>query len=236
MRPILRTSAVVKRPEPLRGKRSIDSTPSPNPSLPLPSWALGSSNLILSGRRRGSTIGRFQGFQAEVVTVSATNALRTTPREAQGPEIGESHDSDRVASETCSPSVAVLPLPRDGAVKRLVRLTPATRPKRHDMLAEIESAPVPCRLLLAWERGCLAAPSAASSHACNFVMGELWLAGGRNVWVFRPTPRTRESFTRIPCVLPTVALSAWLRSLHVRITVRARSPRHDDSGGEISRC
>ena len=73
------------------------------------------------------------------------------------------------------------------------------RPKRYDVLAEVELAPVPCRLLLAWERGCLAAPSAASSHACNFVKGELWLAGGRNVWVFRPTPRTRESSTRIPC-------------------------------------
>lgn len=72
-------------------------------------------------------------------------------------------------------------------------------PKRYDMLARIELAPVPCRLLLAWERGCLAAPSAASLDACNFVKGELWLAGGRNVWVFRPTPRTRESSTRIPC-------------------------------------
>ena len=37
-------------------------------------------------------------------------------------------------------------------------------------------------------------------------------------------------------VLPTVALSVWRRSLHVRITARARSPRHDDSGGEIIRC
>jgi hypothetical protein len=36
--------------------------------------------------------------------------------------------------------------------------------------------------------------------------------------------------------LPTVALSVWRRSLHVRITARARSPSHDDSGGEISRC
>jgi hypothetical protein len=37
-------------------------------------------------------------------------------------------------------------------------------------------------------------------------------------------------------VLPTVALSVWRRSLHVRITARARSPRHDKSGGEIIRC
>ena len=37
-------------------------------------------------------------------------------------------------------------------------------------------------------------------------------------------------------VLPTVALSVWRRLLHVRITARARSPRHDDSGGEIGRC
>jgi hypothetical protein len=36
---------------------------------------------------------------------------------------GESHDTDLVASETCCPSGAVLPLPRDGAAKRRVQLS-----------------------------------------------------------------------------------------------------------------
>ena len=38
-----------------------------------------------------------------------------------------------------------------------------------------------------------------TSRRCYFAKGELWLAGGRNAWVFRPTPRTRESSTRFPC-------------------------------------
>ena len=91
--------------------------------------------------------------------------------------------------------------------------------------AETELAPVPRRPLLAWESGCVAAPSAASSHACNFVKRELWLAGGRNAWVFRPTPRTRESSTRIPCCT----------SCHRRaVSVATITPRSDHRSGEIA--
>ena len=43
------------------------------------------------------------------------------------------------------------------------------RPKRYDVLARNELARVPRRLLLTWERGCLAAPQAASSQTCSFV-------------------------------------------------------------------
>jgi hypothetical protein len=62
------------------------------------------------------------------------NWMTSFPRSGTWPAsiaIGESQDSDLVASETCSPSGAVLPLPRDGEVKRRVRLTGATRPMRN---------------------------------------------------------------------------------------------------------
>ena len=62
--------------------------------------------------------------------------------EVERPEFGESQDSDLVASETCSPSVAVLPLPRDGAVKRLVRLTAATRLSSDEISDHTAAAPV----------------------------------------------------------------------------------------------
>ena len=53
-------------------------------------------------------------------------------------------------------------------------------------------------LLLGGRRSLLAS-AWRTFRRCYFVKGELWLAGGRNAWVFRPTPRTRESSTRIPC-------------------------------------
>ena len=81
------------------------------------------------------------------------------------------------------------------------RRAPASRPKRYGVLAEIELALVPCRPLLAWERGASRRRRRASSHACNFVKGELWLARGRNAWVSRPTPRTRESSYQDPLLL-----------------------------------
>ena len=41
--------------------------------------------------------------------------------------------------------------------------------KRYEVLARTELVPVPRGLLLVWERGCPAAPAAASSHACSIV-------------------------------------------------------------------
>jgi hypothetical protein len=76
-----------------------------------------------------------------------------------------------------------------------------------------------------------------TSRRCHFVKGELRLR-----WPKRIGVQTNEEDPRIVYqdpllrVVPTVALSVWRRSLHVRITTRARSPRHNDSGAEISRC
>ena len=49
------------------------------------------------------------------------------------------------------------------------RCSSPARPTRYDVLARTELAPVTRRLLFAWKRGCPAAPSTASSHACSFV-------------------------------------------------------------------
>lgn len=82
-----------------------------------------------------------------------------------------------------------------------------------------------------WRIGCffggsssLLASAWRTSPRCAFVKGELWLAR-------RPKPRGVQTNAEDPrivhqdpllLVLPTVALSVWRRSLHVRITARAK--------------
>lgn len=96
--------------------------------------------------------------------------------------------------EASKPCTACASFGRRGLLLLVQSAMPASR-------SRVSTCPVPTAPRVG--RGCLAAPSAASSHASNFVKGELWLAGGRNVWVFRPTPRTRESSSGISCCTPS---------------------------------
>ena len=74
-----------------------------------------------------------------------------------------------------------------------------------------------------------------TSPRCHFVNGELRLAR-------RPKPRGVQTNAEDPrivdqdpllLVLPTVALSVWRRSLHVRTPLGRDRGVNDDSGGEI---
>jgi hypothetical protein len=160
----------------------------------LSQWESGATRPSGHGRLRVHAVKRKQGARLDGHAVGRVDDARSC-------EFGEL----RVGRQTSGSDL--LSLPRGTSATRQ-RSSPATNvtdacvsSKALWRASRNRVRTCPCRPLLAWERGTSRRRRRASSHACNFVKGELWLARGRNAWVSRPTPRTRESSYQDPLLL-----------------------------------